>query len=122
MRIDSRGELVRIVFDTSETFVRWSSKGELLELATFLDQPDTRAALGIPGPSTDERIGNLSMMLRRALKRMEQYEMDVDDSPPLHHRKFMEEVRHVADLAAAFGFPPNVLRELKAESEVEDAD
>lgn len=37
-----------------------------------------------------ERI-DLAATLRRALRRMRQYEMDVDDSPPKSHRQFLQE-------------------------------
>ncbi len=35
--------------------------------------------------------GTLAMMLRRALRRMKQYEMDVDTERPRDHRQFMEQ-------------------------------
>lgn len=35
---------------------------------------------------------NLAMLLRRALRRMRRYEMDVDCEPPVDHKQFMEKV------------------------------
>ena len=53
----------------------------------------------------DRQYRDLATMLRRALRRMKQYEMDVDTSPPRDHRQFMEAARMLMKKYGLTGSP-----------------